>query len=318
MYNRVVASGGGFLIRHTTPLPCWAPWWVEGYPVEYYDFVLMEPKNPPSPPSSPGHQGAQTGVKSVNENLRVLFTPFIGLESNYKICYDSAKVFGTIKRMKLKLCQNERFYNLYTTYVSASSASSAYEHLKEKDKDSSSSSSRHSRLLDVRNIEDEDGDFVPRLSRDKCVDPASRKMQIPIWHVVAYKEGESNLVKARDSLEDTVGLIPDGNLRRYGKGLLIKAANKSQASLLTSFRGDSNNIIDIVTPHKSFNTARGVIYSRDLYEFNEEDILSRCPENVLTVKKLKGINGAIGLTFYSSFLPDYVKISHLNFQVKKI
>ena len=72
-----------------------------------------------------------------------------------------------------------------------------------------------------------------------------------------------------------------------------------------------------ISPHKSFNTSKGVIYCRDLYEFTEEEILNRCPEQVLNVKKLKGINNAILLRFHSSFLPDYINISHISLTVKK-
>ena len=74
-------------------------------------------------------------------------------------------------------------------------------------------------------------------------------MQIPMWHVASFKEGESNLIKAWDSLEEQVGCIPEGNLKRYGKNILIKAANKSQAILLSSFSTQMNSVVETLTPH---------------------------------------------------------------------
>ncbi|XP_076052471.1 uncharacterized protein LOC143031959 [Oratosquilla oratoria] len=286
-------------------------------------FITLEPysakpqrKNRNKEKSSPGHQDDKTGVKNVNENLRVIFSPSVGLDLNYKVCYETAKNFGPVERMKLKVSCNEQFFNLYITYEKAFSAQEVIEYIKKKE-DEDLIFSRQSKLLDVRNIDDEDGDFIPKISEPNGKDPKNRKMQIPIWHIATYKEGQSNLIKAWENLEEFVGSIPDGNIKKYGKKILIKAVSKSQAILLSSFKDQPSNVVEVITPHRSFNTARGVVYCKDLCDFDEEEILRRCPDIILAVKKLKGINGAIQLTFHSPYLPDYVKISRLNLQVKK-
>ena len=97
----------------------------------------------------------------------------------------------------------------------------------------------------------------------------------------------------------------------------MKAENRSQAKLLTTYSPEVDDIVTSVTPHRSFNSARGVVFSRDLYEFDEQEILKRCPEEILSVKKLKGKNGAIQLTFYSPYLPDYIRIAKIRMSVKK-
>ena len=122
---------------------------------------------------------------------------------------------------------------------------------------------------------------------------------------------------ARESLEDQIGEISENNISRYGRNILVKAEHRSQAKLLTTFSPEEGDIVTSVTPHRSFNTARGVVFSRDLYEFDEKEILKRSPEEVLSVRKLKGKNGAILLTFYSPYLPDYVKIAKVNMSVKR-
>ena len=45
-------------------------------------------------------------------------------------------------------------------------------------------------------------------------------------------------------MEECIGSIPEGNLKRYGKNILVKAVNKTQAILLSSFKGQSSSVID--------------------------------------------------------------------------
>ena len=87
--------------------------------------------------------------------------------------------------------------------------------------------------------------------------------------------------------------------------------------LLSGFCPDDDDIVSTVTPHKTFNTARGVVYCSDLHQFEESEILKRCPKEIISVRKLKGTNNAIQLTFFSHFLPEYVKISRIPLRVKK-
>ncbi|XP_066956295.1 uncharacterized protein [Macrobrachium rosenbergii] len=96
--------------------------------------------------------------------------------------------------------------------------------------------------------------------------PCTRALPPPLWHVAIYKEGGKNLRKAAECIESKVGSIPIGNLKRF------------------------------------FNTLKGVVYSKDLHVFKEEEILHRCPPCVSHVKKLGG-DAAILLTFSSNYLP---------------
>ena len=125
------------------------------------------------------------------------------------------------------------------------------------------------------------------------------------------------MLKASEAIQKKVGNIPFENLKRYGKNILIKAGNATQATLLTHFKLSENGNVLTITPHKTFNTLKGVVFSRDLYDFSEEEILERCPPYVIQVKKLRGSNNTILLTFSSKYLPDHIVINHSMIKVKK-
>ena len=61
-----------------------------------------------------------------------------------------------------------------------------------------------------------------------------------------------------------------------------------------------------------------MIYSKDLHEFSDEEILQRSPSSVYEVKKLSGTNSAIVLTFSTEYVPDYVHFgNHIKMKVRK-
>ena len=56
--------------------------------------------------------------------------------------------------------------------------------------------------------------------------------------------------------------------------------------MLSKFKPQSGGHIKNITPHKYFNTVKGIIFSSDLCEFEEPEILALCPESVYEMKKL--------------------------------
>ena len=125
-------------------------------------------------------------------------------------------------------------------------------------------------------------------------------------------------MKASETFNRALNGIPSGNLKRYDKNILIKAKNKIQGKLLLGFRSPSESNIGSVTPHRSFNFAKGVIYSKDLYELKEHEILQRSPPSIYEVKKLKGNNNVILFSFSTDYLPDYVNFGqHVRYRVRR-
>ena len=260
-----------------------------------------------------GHQGDKiTG--GINENLRVLYCTNIPVASqDYETLFNSMKKYGLVERIKLTITPNKKFFESYITFSDSSAANLACAEFNEKKGDFDCKV----KLIDHRNVRDDELDFIPKFT-DFSPEKTSRNAPILTWHVVSYKEGRANFVRAAESLQNKIGTIPHQNIKRYGKNILIKAGNDTQRALLTRFKPSPQGNIEAVTPHRSFNVQKGVIFSSDLYEFSEEDILDRCPPHVCAVKKLKGKNSTILITFTSSTLPDSVNIGFLKLRVKKL
>ena len=220
-----------------------------------------------------GHQGDKTG--GIKKFLRVLFCTGLADWINYKIIYEELKPFGDIERIKLVYKDSD--YDGYITFRNHSDALAAQESLISGKLNFSGST----KLLKESNVLDEECDFVPSI----CYEPntiqiSRRDPPLPIWHVVSYKPGRENKYRAAQQVQAQVGVIPRNNIKNYGKSLLIKAQHRTQANLLMKFKVSAEQNIASISPHRSFNSCRGVIYSRDLYDFCEEEILSFCPETV--------------------------------------
>ena len=258
-----------------------------------------------------GHQGGKT-TGGMNKYLRVLCCTGLDDSINYKILYEELKSFGDIER--IKLVYKESDYDGYVTFSNHSDALAAQEAL---DNGKLNFSGR-SKLISDLNVADEECDFVPSICyKPDLIQTTRRVPPLPFWHVVSYKPGRENRYRAAQEVQAQVGIIPKHNMKNYGKNLLIKAQHRTQANLLMKFQSSAEEHIAYISPHRTFNSCRGVIYSRDLYDFSEEEILSLCPETVYKAKKLRGKNNCILLNFNCSFVPDFVDIMHTRLRVKK-
>ena len=200
---------------------------------------------------------------------------------------------------------------MHVTFGDSDGASSAYHFLKEKEPNFGKC-----RIISVNNLEDDRFDFVPEYGVP-FEEEKERVLPLPTWHVASYKEGRENLIRGAETIQKKVGNIPRGHLKRYGKALLIKAGNETQAALLSNFKPSTEGNIQSISPHKSFNTFKGIVYSKELHEYEDWEILEKCPPSVFKAQKLKGDNHAILLTFTSSFIPDIINLEHTRIKVKK-
>ena len=263
---------------------------------------------------APGHQGVKASG-GVNDDLRVLLCTNVDLSLDYEGMYEVLKRFGKVERIKMKLSSGNKHFDCYATFDDSNSANMASSNLKGH---SLNDSILNTKLYNIRNLEDDVYDFVPKtLDESRETEKAPKNKPTLTWHVATFKEGNNNMLKASEAIQKKVGNIPFENLKRYGKNILIKAGNATQATLLTHFKPSENGNVLTITPHKTFNTLKGVVFSRDLYDFSEEEILERCPPYVIQVKKLRGSNNTIWLTFSSKYLPDHIVINHSMIKVKK-
>ena len=262
---------------------------------------------------TPRHQGDKN-TGGTDKNLRVLNCFNVDLSLDYEGLYLIMKNFGDVERMKLVLSHDKMTFNLYTTFISSVSANEANRQLNGH---SVNGRKLVTKLYNSKNLENDEFDYLPTNYEQIVKEQSTKDPPNLVWHVATFKEGKDNMIKAAECIQRKVGKIPENNLKRYGKGILIKAGNDTQSALLTNFRPpESSNILQI-TPHSSFNTQRAIIYSKDLYEYSEEEILNMCPSNVCEVRKLKGSNNAIMLILTSRFHMDSILFNHVRIKVKK-
>ena len=254
-----------------------------------------------------GHQTASASGGN-RENLRVLWCTHLYLNTSYETIYNVFCTFGRIERIKLKLGDNDMYFEAFITFMNSDCARSAYEGY---DGTAADKNLYKTRLINSRNLVDDEFDFIPSVYMNIGVrQKVDRPKPTPFWHVASYKDGKENMFSGTNCLKRKFGFLPKGNLKKYGRGILIKAENKLQAAMLNNFTPSQDDVISKIVPHHTFNTLKGIIYSRDLFEFSEEEILDMCPGTVYQVKKLNGGNGAILLHFNTRFLSEHIDFEH--------
>ena len=210
-----------------------------------------------------GHQGVQ-GTGGIDVNLRVLYCSNVDLSLDYQELFMVMKRYGTVERIRLMLATKHDSYNCFVTFSSSNSAEIACSSLNGH---SINDSTLKTNLFSIRNLKEDPYDYVPK-DLDKSNPKKMRETPKLTWYVATYKEGRENLIKASECIQSKVGKIPYQNLKRYGKSILIQAGNDTQAVLLSNFKSPENGNVRNITPHKTFNTKKGIIYSKDLYDFS--------------------------------------------------
>ena len=272
--------------------------------------VNMDNPSGPSSEQSLAHQGDElTG--GISDYLKVLHCSNLDFGMNFEEVELLARQFGEIEKIRLLVAESGKTLNAYIVFKSSAAAGKAHSKLNGH---KVSDLVLQTCLFNVRNLKDDPFDYYPK-STDMNIE---RKAPVPIWFVAKYKEGTNNFLKASETLNKTLNGIPPNNLKRYGKNILIKAKNLVQGKLLESFKPSTNSNIQSITPHRSFNSVKGVIFSKDLHELSEEEILQRSQSNVYEIKKFRGTNHAILLVFSTEHLPDYVSFGdHVRMRVRR-
>ena len=165
-------------------------------------------------------------------------------------------------------------------------------------------------VLSSSNVAESDSDYVPNIFERTAEEASSEVRQAPTswWFVAYYRNGRGKNIRASLFLQQEFGTIPREYVRRYGKGILIRTQNLTQARMLLHFRCGPDCMFDSVRSHRTFNYSRGIIFNYDLGEFGKEEIYAICPPTVQKSKKkkVKGKSNMIVLTFLGSSHPHYV------------
>lgn len=173
------------------------------------------------------------------------------------------------------------------------------------------------KLKKSANVADHENIYCPNVFDDAAeAFPRVHRAPIPKWFVAYYRDGHSNFIHAIRYLEREIRVIPEGQLKRYGKCVLIRAKYQTQAMMLIHYPCPSDGKFESIKPHLTFNYCKGRAYNQDLYAFSEEDILSVCPDYVQRVTKVKGSNNMLVFTCHGNYLPGRIKVGPLTITLR--
>ncbi|MPC68500.1 hypothetical protein E2C01_062702 [Portunus trituberculatus] len=99
--------------------------------------------------------------------------------------------------------------------------------------------------------------------------------------------------------------------------MLVRAKDVKQARMLQHLPCPTDSMFETVKAHPIFNYSKGCVYSQDLYEFPEEEILTRCPSSVRKVTKMRNSSNTVILIFFGSTLPDRIHIGPINLRLRR-
>ena len=241
---------------------------------------------------------------------------------NYADIYEKCKEYGYVKRIKIKIEKDPRRLGKIRSYVTYSTnieARMAYNELHDKQFEGSTVNCR---LFGPTNVQEESNDYIPEehYSGNLREDLApTNSTKIPTYFLAIPKRTNCNIIKIHKELIRKAGMILEPNIYRFGRNILIKAANPDQGYILKNLEmdRDQNSQIQKIEPHRTFNSSKGVIFSRDLMEFTEDEIHQMCPEYVTEVRKGRENTKIITLTFDLLTTPESIYIGHFSFRVKK-
>ena len=113
--------------------------------------------------NSLGHQD-ETSTGGNKVNLRVLWCTHMSLSTNYEGLYNVFKEFGQIDRIKLKLTNDEMYFEAFITFHDSEAAHSAQKNCVDI---SAELPLDKTKLISSKNLQEEDSDFIPTLYMKK-------------------------------------------------------------------------------------------------------------------------------------------------------
>ncbi|MPC75727.1 hypothetical protein E2C01_070121 [Portunus trituberculatus] len=152
-------------------------------------------------------------------------------------------MYGTVLRIRLVYDKDFPSNHCYVTFLSCDEARLAVEHVASLPL---AGSGFKTELLHSRNISDSDTDYIRNLFDRHSENSISEVSQIPPPHlfVAYYINRRGNFIYASRYLPKDFCTIPEGNLKKYGKGVLpLKGLTKRH-------RGSAESI-DLAQPKKS-------------------------------------------------------------------
>ena len=182
-----------------------------------------------------GHQGVNH-AGGMDANQRVLFCTNLDTVVDHKILYEGMKVYGNIERIRLTLDATGKTYDAFVTFSNSPDALKAFWDIRKNPK-------VKCKLMNVKSIRNGLSDFIPSKLGLVKEDVKPREPPPPMWFVAELKDSVNRYVTIRNLLRK-VGGFAEGNVKSYGKNLLLKASDRSQA-MMSKFKPQSGGTLKI-------------------------------------------------------------------------
>ncbi|MPC86928.1 hypothetical protein E2C01_081767 [Portunus trituberculatus] len=150
---------------------------------------------------------------------------------SYHALHSHLKVYGTVLRIRLIYDKDFPSNRCYVTFLSCGEARLAFEHVASLPL---AVSSFKTDLLHSLNVSDSDMDYIPNVFDNYLENsvPKVRQIPPPRWFVAYYRNGRGNFIHASQYLAKEISTIPEGNLKKYSKGVLMWAKDIPRARML--------------------------------------------------------------------------------------
>ena len=216
--------------------------------------------------------------------------------------------FGDIKVIRFCETDDFSFWRLWIEYSTHKDTLNAYKCSSEENlKCILSQKPPHNVDVDV---------FYPdKISQETTEQKSMVRKPLPArWLIISTKSDFCNLFRFRKHLKALVGTLTNSDITRFGKNsFLVHAKSFRQGHMITNLK--DSEIIKEVKPHFNFSYAKGVVFSHDIYELPDNELLKMCDSNVWKIFKVPKSSMTI-FTFNNDQVPDYVFIDRERFRVR--
>ena len=162
---------------------------------------------------------------------------------------------------------------------------------------------------------DVDKFYPSKNSQETIEQKCTERKPLPArWLIISTKIDFCNLFKFRKHLRSLVGSLNNSDITRFGRNsFLIHAKSHRQGHMIANLK--SSDIIKEVKPHYNFSYAKGVVFSQDIYELPDGELMDMCDNNVWKFFKVPRSRMTI-FTFNTEQVPDFLYIDRERFHVK--
>ena len=237
-------------------------------------------------------------VSSELPKAPILYIESLPLSWSFYDVHEEFSRFGRVKEIRNRLCRNFRSFETWIIFHDVKDALKASIEFKSIDVKRLIVDT-FPRYLDL---------YRPPVQTEGIEDKEilTRTPHPPRWLIITTNNERGNLFKVKKLINQKVGHVLRPDITRFGRNsFLVCATTDGQAAMLLNMRLDPKGLIKAVKPHYNFSYAKGVIFSEDIYELEDDEILDLCPKEVWKIFKVPR-SSMIITTFINADLPNEI------------